>query len=183
MLIRSSVIGCCYSPARRTRFASASPWQRRAQRIRLNSSPSMGSEHRSDAFKAKNPDATVPLLELDDGTCIAQRNAITEYIDSVFDGPSLMGATPKERARIAMMSLRAENGLMSPVGTYFHHVTPGLGPDLETWQCAEWGNRQKEVARATIAYLEDPAVFDVAMQLLSARCQEVLGEDNVCLNP
>ncbi|UVO16386.1 MULTISPECIES: glutathione S-transferase family protein [Pseudomonadaceae] len=149
----------------------------------MNSSPSMGSEHRSDAFKAKNPDATVPLLELDDGTCIAQRNAITEYIDSVFDGPSLMGATPKERARIAMMSLRAENGLMSPVGTYFHHVTPGLGPDLETWQCAEWGNRQKEVARATIAYLEDPAVFDVAMQLLSARCQEVLGEDNVCLNP
>lgn len=62
-------------------------------------------------------------------------------------------------------------------------MTPGLGPDLETWQCAEWGNRQKEVARAAIAYLEDPAVFDVAMQLLSARCQEVLGEDNVCLNP
>ena len=41
----------------------------------------MGGEHRSDAFKTKNPDATVPMLELDDGTCIAQCNAITEYID------------------------------------------------------------------------------------------------------
>jgi glutathione S-transferase len=97
----------------------------------------MSGEHRSDAFKMKNPDATVPVLELDDGTCIAQCNAITEYIDGVFDGPSLTGTTPKERALIAMMYLRAENGLMNAVGAYFHHATPGLGPDLETWQCAE----------------------------------------------
>jgi glutathione S-transferase len=114
----------------------------------------MSGEHRCDAFKAKNPDATVPLLELDDGTCIAQCNAITEYIDGVFDGPSLTGATPKERARITMMNLRAENGLMNAVGAYFHHATPGLGPDLETWQCAEWGNKQREVASATMAYLD-----------------------------
>ncbi len=114
----------------------------------------MGGEHRSDAFKTKNPDATVPMLELDDGTCIAQCNAITEYIDGVFDGPSLTGTTPAERARIAMMNLRAENGLMNAVGAYFHHATPGLGPDLETWQCAEWGNKQKEVASATMAYLD-----------------------------
>ena len=91
----------------------------------------MSGEHRCDAFKAKNPDATVPLLELDDGTCIAQCNAITEYIDGVFDGPSLTGATPKERARITMMNLRAENGLMNAVGAYFHHATLGLGPDLD----------------------------------------------------
>lgn len=53
-----------------------------------------------------------------------------------------------------MMNLRAENGLMNAVGAYFHHATPGLGPDLETWQCAEWGNRQKEVAAATMVYLD-----------------------------
>lgn len=114
----------------------------------------MGGEHRSAVFKAKNPDATVPMLELDDGTFISQCNAITEYIDGVFDGPSLTGTTPKERACIAMMNLRAENGLMNAVGAYFHHAIPGLGPDLETWQCAEWGNKQKEVARATMAYLD-----------------------------
>lgn len=114
----------------------------------------MGGEHRSEAFKAKNPDATVPLLELDDGTCIAQCNAITEYIDGVFDGPSLTGTSPKERALIAMMNLRAESGLMNAVGAYFHHATPGLGPELETWQCPEWGNKQKEVAVATMAYLD-----------------------------
>lgn len=114
----------------------------------------MGGEHRTAAFKAKNPDAAVPCLELADGTHIAQCNAITEYIDNHFEGPSLTGKTAKERAQIAMMNLRAENGLLNAVGTYFHHATPGLGPDLETYQCAEWGNKQKEVAGQTMAYLD-----------------------------
>lgn len=114
----------------------------------------MNGEHRSDAFRARNHDATVPCMELDDGTHISQCNAITEYIDSVFDGPSLMGTTPKERAHISMMNLRAENGLLNAVGAYFHHATPGLGPDLETDQCAEWGNRQKKTAVDTMTYLD-----------------------------
>lgn len=114
----------------------------------------MGGEHRSDAFKAKNPDAVVPCLELDDGSYIGQCNAITEFIDAEFDGPSLTGQTAKERAKISMMNLRAENGLLNAVGAYFHHATTGLGPELETFQCAEWGNKQKEVAENTMAYLD-----------------------------
>ena len=114
----------------------------------------MGGEHRTPEFKAKNPDAVVPCLELEDGSHIAQCNAITEYIDATFDGPSLTGVTAKERAHISMMNLRAENGLLNAVGTYFHHATPGLGPDLETYQCAEWGNKQREVAESTMAYLD-----------------------------
>ncbi len=116
----------------------------------------MGGEHRSEAYRAKNPDAVVPCLELDDGTHIGQCNAITEYIDAAYpNGPSLTGTTAKDRARISMMNARAEDGLLNAVGTYFHHATPGLGPDLETNQCAEWGNRQKDVAQQTMAYLDD----------------------------
>lgn len=115
----------------------------------------MGGEHRTAAFKSKNPDAVVPCLELVDGSHISQCNAITEYIDGHFDGPSLTGNTPKQRAQISMMNLRAENGLLNAVGTYFHHATPGLGPDLETYQCAEWGNKQKEVAGQTMVYLDE----------------------------
>ena len=115
----------------------------------------MGGEHRSPEFKAKNPDAVVPCLELADGTHIAQCNAIVEYIDGHFEGTSLTGQTPKERAKVSMMNLRAENGLLNAVGAYFHHATPGLGPDLETWQCADWGNKQKEVATNTMTYLDE----------------------------
>lgn len=115
----------------------------------------MSGEHRSEAFKAKNPDATVPCLELPDGSHIAQCTAITEFIDGHFDGPSLTGNTPTERAQISMMNLRVENGLLNAVGAYFHHATPGLGPDLETYQCNEWGNKQKDVAGQTMKYLDE----------------------------
>lgn len=115
----------------------------------------MSGEHRTDAFKAMNPDAIVPCLELADGTHISQCNAITEYIDGHFGGASLTGETPKERAKISMMNLRAENGLLNAIAAYFHNATPGLGPDLEIYQCAEWGNKQKEVADKTMVYLDD----------------------------
>ena len=115
----------------------------------------MGGEHRTDAFKAKNPDTAVPYAELECGTCISQCTAITEYIDGAYEGPSLIGDTPKQRAVTHMMNLRAESGLVDAVGAYFHHATPGLGPDLETYQNAEWGMKRKEVAQNTMHYLND----------------------------
>jgi len=114
----------------------------------------MGAEHRSAEFTAKNPDATVPYAELECGTCISQCTAITEYIDGTFDGPSLIGDTPTQRAKTQMMNLRAEAGLVDAVGAYFHHATPGLGPDLETYQNADWGMKKKETAQATMRYLD-----------------------------
>lgn len=114
----------------------------------------MGGEHRSDAFRAKNPDATVPYAELECGTCISQCTAITEYIDGTYEGPSLIGDTPTQRAVTQMMNLRAESGLVDAVGAYFHHATPGLGPQLETAQVPEWGSKQKDRAQATMRYLD-----------------------------
>ena len=40
-------------------------------------------EHRSPAFLARNPSGVVPVLELDDGTHIAECTAITEYLDRI----------------------------------------------------------------------------------------------------
>lgn len=112
-------------------------------------------EHQTDAFRAKNPSATVPVLELDDGTCISECTAITEYLDHLDGTPTLTGQTPKDRAHIHMMQRRAEAGLLDAVGAYFHHATPGLGPDIEGYQCAEWGTHQKETALKGMAYLNE----------------------------
>lgn len=115
----------------------------------------MAGEHRTPAFIAKNPDATVPYAELECGTCISQCTAITEYIDGEFDGPELIGDSPKQRAKTQMMNLRAESGLLDAVGAYFHHATPGLGPALETYQNAEWGEKKRETALATMEYFDE----------------------------
>ncbi|MEM9456522.1 MAG: glutathione S-transferase [Myxococcota bacterium] len=115
----------------------------------------MGGAHRTAEFRAKNPDATVPYAELDCGTCISRCTAITVYIDETYEGPSLFGDTPTQRASAHMMNLRAESGLVDAVGAYFHHATPGLGPELEIYQNAEWGLKNRETAQATMRYLDE----------------------------
>ena len=115
----------------------------------------MNGEHRTPEFKSKNPSSTVPVLELDDGTAIAECTAITEFIDGHFSGTSLTGTTPKQKAVIHMMHRRAEQNLMDAVGTYFHHATPGLGENLETYQNKEWGEKQREKAIAGMHYFND----------------------------
>lgn len=111
----------------------------------------MKGEHRLPDFVSKNPSASVPVLELDDGTFISECSAITEYIDHAFEGISLTGKTAKERAVIHMMQRRAEQGVMDAVGTYFHHATPGLGA-LELYQNKEWGMKQHERALSGMQY-------------------------------
>ncbi len=112
-------------------------------------------EHRKPDFLAKNPSSAVPVLELDDGTIIAECTAITEYLDHTFKaGPNLTGSTPKQRAVVHMMQRRAEQGVMDAVGGYFHHATEGLGPELETYQNKEWGEKQRERALEGMQYFD-----------------------------
>ncbi len=112
-------------------------------------------EHKTAAYLAKNPSGTVPALELDDGTVIAECTAITEYLDSSAGSRELTGETPKERAMIHMMQRRAEADLLDAVATYFHQATPGLGPDIEGEQCAEWGERQRARALSGMRYFDE----------------------------
>lgn len=105
------------------------------------------------AYLAKNPETTVPALELDDGSIISGCVAISRYIEESVPGVSLMGETPSEAATITMWQCRMEEGLMDAGTTYFHHATDGLG-DLEPFQIKEWGEKNGERVKATIARLE-----------------------------
>lgn len=111
-------------------------------------------EHKTPAFIAMNPAAAVPVLELEDGTCISECTAITEYLDHQWGEPILTGRTAKDRAVIHMMQRRAEAGLLDAVAAYFHHATPGLGPHIETYQNREWGEKNRERAVGGMRYLD-----------------------------
>jgi glutathione S-transferase len=111
-------------------------------------------EHKRAEFLAKNPFGAVPVLELDDGTTIAECTAITEYIDHADGNPVLTGRAAKERAVIHMMQRRAEAGLLDAATAYFHHATPGLGSRIETYQNKEWGEKQRERAITGMRYLD-----------------------------
>jgi glutathione S-transferase len=104
--------------------------------------------HKQPEFLTKNPAGAVPLLELDDGTCIAECTAITEYFDHLTGEPTLTGTSAQERAVIHMMQRRVEANLLDAIANYFHHATSGLG--FEAYQIPAWGEKQKEQALAAI---------------------------------
>jgi len=53
-------------------------------------------------FLAKNPGATVPVLELDDGTCLTESLAICHYLEQVHPEPNLFGSDAREQALVLM---------------------------------------------------------------------------------
>ncbi|MFP3606794.1 glutathione S-transferase [Paraburkholderia sp. SIMBA_053] len=118
------------------------------------------AEHKQVAFLGINPTGTVPVLQLDDGTYIAECTAITEYLDNLDGKPVLTGKSPKEKALVHMMQKRAESELVDAVGIYFHHATPGLGPALQAYKSPEWegrrewGERSRDKAVAGMRYFD-----------------------------
>ena len=111
-------------------------------------------EHKKPDFLAKNYSGTLPVLELEDGTFISECTAITEYLDALDGTPTLTGRTPREKGLLHMMSKRAELELLDAISVYFHHATPGLGPDVELYQNAEWGLRQRDKAVKGMRYVD-----------------------------
>jgi glutathione S-transferase len=70
------------------------------------------SEQLGDAFRKINPDCTVPVLELDDGTRISEIYAICQYLESQYPEPVLMGQNALELALVSMWNSKIEqNGL------------------------------------------------------------------------
>ncbi len=112
-------------------------------------------EQRTPEFRAKNVNASVPLLELEDGTAISECTAITEYIDHAFEGICLTRKMPKERAIVHMMQRRGEQKIVDAIGAYFHHATVGFGPLIELDQNKAWGEKHKQVTIDGMHYFND----------------------------
>ena len=75
--------------------------------------------NRQPEFRKKNPLAGVPVLELDDGTCIAESVAICRYFETLHPEPPLMGTDAKDRAVVEMWNRRMELALLLPIADSF----------------------------------------------------------------
>jgi glutathione S-transferase len=84
----------------------------------------MKREHKSDAFLRKNSLGSIPVLELDDGTCIAESIAICRYFEELAPEPALFGRDALERAQVEMWNRRIELGLLMPVAQVWIHGSP-----------------------------------------------------------
>jgi glutathione S-transferase len=109
-------------------------------------------ENKRPEYLAKNPLGRMPLLELDDGTLIAESVAICRYFQSLYPEPPLFGKGAVEIAKVEMWNRRMELEIMRPIGEAFEHLSPfWVG---RRSQVAEYGNLAREVAAERMAWLD-----------------------------
>ena len=75
--------------------------------------------NREADFRKKNPLSTVPVLELDDGTCISESVAICRYFEETHPQPALFGVDAKDRALVEMWNRRMEFNILQPIADAF----------------------------------------------------------------
>ena len=74
-------------------------------------------EQFTESFHAINPDCTVPVLQLDDGSIITDIVTICAYIEELHPEPALVGATPEARAAVMSLTRQIErDGLFAAMG-------------------------------------------------------------------
>ncbi|MFL6658938.1 MAG: glutathione S-transferase family protein [Massilia sp.] len=111
------------------------------------------NEHKSDGFRAKNPMARTPALELDDGRVLAESRAICTYLEGLYPTPNLMGVDAEERAFIEMADRRAEMHLLLGIANCVRHSHPALA-NLEQPQYPEFGATQGIKMRENAAWFD-----------------------------
>ena len=110
-------------------------------------------EHKGQAFRAKNPLARVPALELDDGRVLSETRAICTYLEGLYPEPNLMGEGFEERAFIEMTDRRMELNLFFGIANWVRHTHPGLAP-LEQPQFPEFGASEARKMREVALWLD-----------------------------
>jgi glutathione S-transferase len=110
-------------------------------------------EHRREPFLTKNPFSRVPVLELDDGTCISETIAICRYFESLYPQPPLFGIGALEQAVIEMWQRRVELEIFIPTSMFVRHTSPSL-KSMQEVQIPAWGELCGERARDALRIMD-----------------------------
>ena len=81
----------------------------------------MENENKTEGYLAKNSLGRMPLLELEDGTCIAESMAICSYLEQLHPDPPLLGRDALDQAIVEMWQRRMEFELLMPIIAIFRH--------------------------------------------------------------
>lgn len=114
----------------------------------------MVEEHKTPDMVKRNPFMRIPVLELDDGTCIAEAMAICRYFEALNPTPALFGETALEIGLVDMWQRRIELQLMHPIGFAFRHAHPRMA-HLEVPQIKQWSEVNVGRVEAMLDFLND----------------------------
>jgi glutathione S-transferase len=79
-----------------------------------------------EPFVSRNPRCVVPVLELDDGTCIGEAAVICRYLEALHPEPPLHGTTPEARAQIEMWDRAMEEDGFRAIAEAVRNTSPAF---------------------------------------------------------
>jgi glutathione S-transferase len=109
-------------------------------------------KNRAPEFLKINPMGGLPVLELDDGTIIAESVAICRYFEELHPEPNLMGKDAKEKAVIEMWNRRMEFEVLMNTAGAFRNTSPFFKGRIP--QVAEYGELCKQAAIKRLEWLD-----------------------------
>ena len=108
--------------------------------------------HQTIEFRAKNPIALLPVLELADGRILRESMAICRYMEELHPEPNLFGADPWERAQIEQWNRHAELELLWPISQVFRNTHAFWEGRIK--QAPEFGAIMREHVAARFDWLD-----------------------------
>lgn len=115
--------------------------------------PLMKRAHKDPEFLRKNPLGQLPVLELDDGTCISESIAICRYLEELYPAPALFGTGALERALVEMWLRRAEFRLWNPMSHVWIHADPRTAA-VVPHQYTEFGEMNRKVVANAMRWFD-----------------------------
>ncbi len=109
--------------------------------------------NRGPEFRKKNPMGTVPVLELDDGTHIAESVTICRYFEELQPNPPLMGVDGRDKAIVEMWNRRMELELLLPIANSFRHRHEFFKGRIE--QVPDYAEAERRVSESRLAWLDE----------------------------
>lgn len=114
----------------------------------------MKRENRAPEFMEKrNRMGGLPVLELDDGSHLAESVAICRYLEALQPEPPLFGRTPAEIGRVEMWIRRIELNFMFVVGQVWIHGSP-LTKSVVPQQIPEVAEQARRQVGAYFGFLD-----------------------------
>jgi len=118
------------------------------ERVRM-----MKREHKAPEFLAKNSLGQLPVLELDDGTCISESLAICRYFEELHPTPALFGTNAIERAQIEMWVRRAEFRLWNPLAQVWINADPRTAI-VNPNQFKDYGEHNRKIVARAMMWID-----------------------------
>ena len=122
----------------------------------------LAGQNRTPEFLAKNSSGGVPVLELDDGSCLSESVAICRYLDGLHPEPNLLGRDLREQAEIERWNRRMELELFAAI------VLFSIPAQSFKAVSSNFRNTERHSARWSISVWNGWAANSLAMNLLPA---------------